>query len=152
PQEGGEELVRRTVSFTKGCYTGQELVASIDARGSNVPRRLQILHIEGEPSSPDAPAPGDEVHAGGAAVGELTSVAWSKARSSYVALAYVKRSALATRARAGTRGGSAISALVGRQGTSHTAEIRPLPDGSKVAPSEAETRDLRAGREAGERG
>ena len=33
-------LVERTVSFTKGCYTGQELVARIDARGSNVPRRL----------------------------------------------------------------------------------------------------------------
>ena len=33
-------LVERTVSFTKGCYTGQELVARIDARGSNVARRL----------------------------------------------------------------------------------------------------------------
>ena len=28
------------MSFTKGCYTGQELVARIDARGANVPRRL----------------------------------------------------------------------------------------------------------------
>ena len=27
-------LVERTVSFTKGCYTGQELVARLDARGS----------------------------------------------------------------------------------------------------------------------
>ena len=33
-------LVERTVSFTKGCYTGQELVARIDSRGSNVARRL----------------------------------------------------------------------------------------------------------------
>ena len=33
-------LVERTVSFTKGCYTGQELVARLDARGSNVARRL----------------------------------------------------------------------------------------------------------------
>jgi folate-binding protein YgfZ len=31
-------LVERTVSFTKGCFTGQELVARIDARGSNVRR------------------------------------------------------------------------------------------------------------------
>ena len=38
PAEAG--VVERTVSFTKGCYTGQELVARIDARGSNVPRRL----------------------------------------------------------------------------------------------------------------
>ena len=33
-------LVERTVSFTKGCYTGQELVARLDSRGSNVARRL----------------------------------------------------------------------------------------------------------------
>lgn len=33
-------LVGRTVSFTKGCYTGQELVARLDARGSRVARRL----------------------------------------------------------------------------------------------------------------
>ena len=33
-------LVERSVSFTKGCYTGQELVARLDSRGNNVPRRL----------------------------------------------------------------------------------------------------------------
>jgi folate-binding protein YgfZ len=33
-------LVDRTVSFTKGCFTGQELVARLDSRGSNVARRL----------------------------------------------------------------------------------------------------------------
>ena len=31
-------LVERTVSFTKGCFTGQELVARLDARGSKVAR------------------------------------------------------------------------------------------------------------------
>ncbi len=31
PQEGG--LVEHAVSFTKGCYLGQELVARIDSRG-----------------------------------------------------------------------------------------------------------------------
>ena len=31
------------MSFTKGCYTGQELVARIDSRGSNVPRHLRGL-------------------------------------------------------------------------------------------------------------
>src|SRR5205807_10235557 len=39
PAETG--LVERAVSFTKGCYTGQELVARIDARGSRVPRHLR---------------------------------------------------------------------------------------------------------------
>ena len=39
PAEAG--IVDRSVSFTKGCYTGQELVARIDSRGGNVPRRLR---------------------------------------------------------------------------------------------------------------
>ncbi len=44
-------LVERTVSFTKGCFTGQELVARLDARGSNVARRLCGLVVEGDPTS-----------------------------------------------------------------------------------------------------
>ena len=38
-------LVDRTVSFTKGCFTGQELVARLDARGSKVARRLWGLVV-----------------------------------------------------------------------------------------------------------
>ena len=37
-------------SFTKGCYTGQELVARIDARGSNVARRLVGVVASGRPA------------------------------------------------------------------------------------------------------
>jgi tRNA-modifying protein YgfZ len=33
----------RTVSFTKGCYTGQELVARVDSRGNNTPTSLRRL-------------------------------------------------------------------------------------------------------------
>jgi folate-binding Fe-S cluster repair protein YgfZ len=40
PQCYGESFVERTVSFTKGCFTGQELVARLDARGANVPWRF----------------------------------------------------------------------------------------------------------------
>ena len=40
PQCYGESFVARTVSFTKGCFTGQELVARLDARGANVPWRF----------------------------------------------------------------------------------------------------------------
>ena len=43
PAETG--LVERTVSFTKGCYTGQELVARIDSRGGKVPRRIRGVVI-----------------------------------------------------------------------------------------------------------
>ena len=41
----------RSVSFTKGCYTGQELVARIDSRGGNVPRHLRLLRVDGEARS-----------------------------------------------------------------------------------------------------
>ena len=36
----GRDFVARHVSFTKGCFTGQELVGRLDARGGNVPFRL----------------------------------------------------------------------------------------------------------------
>ena len=35
----------RTVSFTKGCYTGQELVARVDSRGDHTPQHLR--HVSG---------------------------------------------------------------------------------------------------------
>ena len=40
PQSFGASVVESCVSFTKGCYTGQELVARLEARASNVPWRL----------------------------------------------------------------------------------------------------------------
>src|SRR5262249_19580915 len=61
PAEAGPWVVEASVSFTKGCFTGQELVARIDSRGGHVPRHLRGLDIPG----PDAPAPGDPVAVGG---------------------------------------------------------------------------------------
>lgn len=96
-------LLERTVSFTKGCYTGQELVARLDARGNKVARRLVGLVLGRDepaplpdgPASADAPAPiapGSEVLDGadGTVVGAVTSSAWSPALGA-VALAYVHR-------------------------------------------------------------
>ncbi len=40
PQCYGASFVAATVSFTKGCFTGQELVGRLDARGSSVPWRM----------------------------------------------------------------------------------------------------------------
>lgn len=40
PQCFGATFVATSVSFTKGCFTGQELVGRLDARGSSVPWRL----------------------------------------------------------------------------------------------------------------
>ena len=85
PAEAG--VVDRTVSFTKGCYTGQELVARIDSRGGNVPRRLRGVVFAGDAMPP----PGATVRAGEKDVGRLTSVARSPERGGPVALAYVGR-------------------------------------------------------------
>jgi len=43
PHSFGAAFVRDNVSFTKGCFTGQELVGRLDARGANVPYRLAIV-------------------------------------------------------------------------------------------------------------
>jgi len=40
PQCYGSRIVSESISFTKGCFTGQELVGRLDARGSSVPWRL----------------------------------------------------------------------------------------------------------------
>lgn len=46
PAEAGRWLIDASVSFTKGCYTGQELVARIDSRGGQVPRPLRGLRLD----------------------------------------------------------------------------------------------------------
>jgi tRNA-modifying protein YgfZ len=71
PAEAGQWLIDASVSFTKGCYTGQELVARVDSRGNNPPRPVRLLVVEG-----DFPvAPGAEVRADGQPVGAVTSSA-----------------------------------------------------------------------------
>ena len=63
PAEAG--LDETHISFTKGCYPGQEPVARLRNRG-HVNRRLRVLEVE-------AAAPGDEVSYEGKAVGRVTS-------------------------------------------------------------------------------
>ncbi|MDP8988181.1 MAG: hypothetical protein M3N11_07530 [Actinomycetota bacterium] len=80
-------VVDRTVSFTKGCYTGQELVARIDSRGSRVPRQLRGVVV----ATNVLPPVGAAVVVGGREAGTLTSVGESLARRAPVGLAYVRR-------------------------------------------------------------
>lgn len=127
PHEAG--VVARTVNFTKGCYTGQELVARIDSRGGNVPRRLVgIVAPAGAPES-DELSPGMTLHAGevsagdGAAddkvVGTLTSAAWSSELGAWVALGYLHRN-VAAPGPARVRSGDGI-------GGSRPVEVTLLP-------------------------
>ena len=77
PAETG--LADVAISFTKGCYPGQELVERMDSRGSTAPRRLAVL-----PRRPDDAAGSDLLY-DGAVIGTITSVGTSQV------LAYIKR-------------------------------------------------------------
>ena len=67
PAEAG--LLPRAVSLTKGCYTGQEIVARLDSRG-HVNHRLVGLRFDGDaPPEPDAELALED----GKVVGEVTS-------------------------------------------------------------------------------
>ena len=74
------------VSYSKGCYIGQEVVVRIRDRG-HVNRLLRGLVLEGD-AVPDA---GAAVMAAGAEVGAVTSAAWSYTLKRPVALALVRR-------------------------------------------------------------
>jgi folate-binding protein YgfZ len=83
PQEAG--LNARAVSFTKGCYVGQETVARLHYRGKPN-RTLRGLSLS-------APAhPGDELILGERTVGRLGTVAVSP-RFGPIAIALVRREA-----------------------------------------------------------
>ncbi len=91
--------VERSVSFTKGCYTGQELVARIDSRTAGAPMRL--VRISGTGAAPPA---GADLRVEGDVVGTITSVVGTD--NGFMALGYRKRSALeATAAEAHWKGG-----------------------------------------------
>jgi tRNA-modifying protein YgfZ len=77
PAETGLDDV--AISFTKGCYPGQELVERMNSRGSTAPRHLELL-----PRRSDD-APGAAVTHDGAPIGTITSVGTTHV------LAYVKR-------------------------------------------------------------
>ena len=68
PGEAGAWVIDASVSFAKGCYTGQELVARIDSRGNNVPHPIRVLVLDADA------AIGDDVCLDGTSVGSITSV------------------------------------------------------------------------------
>ncbi len=82
PAEAG--LDERAISFTKGCYPGQEPVARLHHRG-RANRGLRVLEIDGD----DVPAYDAELVYEGKVVGRVTSAARDGDR--IVALAYVRR-------------------------------------------------------------
>ncbi|HZV00141.1 MAG TPA: glycine cleavage T C-terminal barrel domain-containing protein [Planctomycetota bacterium] len=107
PQEARlEEQSEDALSFEKGCFFGQEVVARLRFRG-HVNKILSPLVVDGEAT------PGTPLVKDGKEVGRLTSVGRSPALGKTIALGYVKRdlatagtelSAGAARARVAARG------------------------------------------------
>jgi tRNA-modifying protein YgfZ len=111
PLEAGIE--ERAISFTKGCFVGQEIVIRVLHRGGGrVARRLVGLRLAAL-----APA-GAHVHAGGRDVGFLTSVATSPTLGP-IALGYVHRDFVAP--------GSAVAVAVGERRVDAIVTALPMP-------------------------
>lgn len=87
PATIGQWAIDASVSFTKGCYTGQELVARIDSRGGNVPRRLVAVTADAGTEL----TVGDAIDVDGTERGRLTTVAVDEDGST-LALAFLHRS------------------------------------------------------------
>jgi folate-binding protein YgfZ len=86
PLEAGIE--REAISFTKGCYVGQEVIVRVTQRGGGrVAKKLAGLSFEGT----KVPAAGATVRAGDRDVGRVTSAALSPQMGRAIALGYVHR-------------------------------------------------------------
>jgi folate-binding protein YgfZ len=101
------------VSFTKGCYIGQEIIARIHWRG-HIAKRLAGLTFANEtPVDPGARIRSLD----GKEIGEITSAVYSPRLDRTVALGYIKYDYLAP----GTRVNAASA------DTDHAAEVTALP-------------------------
>ena len=86
PLEAGIES--RAISFTKGCYVGQEVIIRVMHRGhGRVARKLVGLTIDGDA----VPEIGAVIRAGDREIGRVTSSTSSPALKRPIALGYVHR-------------------------------------------------------------
>jgi folate-binding protein YgfZ len=106
------------VSYTKGCYIGQEIIARIKYRG-HVAKKLSGLVFEGEqPVEPGATIKS----AAGKDVGRITSVAHSPTMNRTVALGYVRYEHVAP--------GTSVRVAIGAAETEATVYELPFVRGS----------------------
>ena len=86
PLEAG--LDNRAISFTKGCYIGQEVIARIRTYGQ-VAKALRGLRLANDLET--LPAKGDKLFHAGKEVGYITSAVASPTFKANIALGYVRR-------------------------------------------------------------
>jgi folate-binding protein YgfZ len=106
PPEAG--LEQRAISYTKGCYLGQEVIERIRSRG-HVNRKLTGLRLDVE----TLPGAGTKLLSGGKEIGQVTTAVRSP-RLGAIALGYVRREHLEPGTRLELEGGG-------------TAEVTALP-------------------------
>ncbi|WP_162006798.1 CAF17-like 4Fe-4S cluster assembly/insertion protein YgfZ [Roseimaritima sediminicola] len=100
PQEADRDA--QAISFTKGCYLGQETVARLDALGQ-VQKKLVRWQLQGRG---ELPAPGTELVAGEKTVGKITSI--TAGRDAAIVLAMTRRSHFDVGSRAEAAGMQAV--------------------------------------------
>jgi tRNA-modifying protein YgfZ len=93
PQEIDRD--EQAISFTKGCYLGQETIARLDARGQ-IQKKLCLLRIDGSATS------GDKLLLNDQEVGHITSVV--SVNDSSLALSVIRRGHFAIDTRLTCRG------------------------------------------------
>ncbi len=81
-----ESLTPNHVSFTKGCYVGQEVVIRVEHQG-HLNKRLCGLLVTGE----TVPAPGTPIISGDRTVGRVTSAVRSPALGRAIVLSHLRR-------------------------------------------------------------
>ncbi len=84
PHEAGLETSH--ISYTKGCYTGQEIVERVRSRGHTNRRRVRLQFLGME-----LPPGGAKLIAGGQDAGAVTSAAFSPRLGRVLGMAYVRR-------------------------------------------------------------
>jgi len=89
----------RAISYAKGCYIGQEVIARIRTYGQ-VAKALRLLRLDDGPLPPR----GEKLFHAGKEIGYITSSATSPKHGAVVALAYVRKeaNAVGTELHAGT--------------------------------------------------
>ena len=90
-------LDRRAVSWSKGCYLGQEVVCMQDMRGK-VKRSLRVLRLEAPPSAAIARG-ASIIGSAGSEIGKVTSRAFSQRAGGWLVMAKLQLDALALGAR-----------------------------------------------------
>ena len=88
PLEAGIE--DRAISFTKGCYVGQEVIVRVTTRGGGRVAKKLVRWV-GDPSAEVVPLPDSRIMSFDKDIGKVTSAAYSPGLERVVGLGYVHR-------------------------------------------------------------